>query len=177
MSPFPTVAPSDRGSPPTRGTMRTFRHLSSRLGLLRLSLVGRYLAVSLLFCIPFGLRDTSPNDTGRIGDPAPPHCLAGNPRQGVDRLPRFLAHPCVRMPRSLTPAGSSAPPSLSTIEYCLPPDWTTSASHNYTTFQGSMTQPAYSLHTCFTVRLTASRARVATGLLTGFGRAGLAPAG
>ncbi len=45
MSPFPTVAPSDRGSPPTSGTMRTLRRLLSLLGLLRLSLVSRYLAV------------------------------------------------------------------------------------------------------------------------------------
>ena len=177
MSPFPTAAPSDRGSPPTSGTMRTLRHLSSRFGLLRLSLVSRYLVVSLFFCVSFGLRETSPNDTGRSGHPAPPSCLTGNLQQGVDRPPRFLALPCVHMPRSLTPAGSMTPPPLSLIEYCLPPDWTASASHDFTTFQGSITQPAYLLHTCFTVRLTASRARVATGLLTGVGRMGLAPTG
>ena len=107
MSPFPTVAPSDRGSPPTGGTMRTLRRLSSRFGLLRLSLVSRYLAVSLLFCVMRGLRDTSPLTTGSIGHPALPHGLTGNSQQGVDRPPRFLNQPCVHMPRSQTPAGST----------------------------------------------------------------------
>ncbi len=147
------------------------------LDLLQLSLVSRYLAVSLFFSVHSGRRDTSPQRTGRIGHPAPPHILTGNHQQGVDRPPRFLTHPCVRMPRSLTPAGSTAPPSLSTITYGLPLHWTTSASHNFTTFQGSMTQPASSLHACFTVRLAASRTRVATVLLTGVGRVGLAPTG
>ena len=40
-----------------------------------------------------------------------------------------------------------------------------------------MTQPAYLLPLCFTVRLAASRAEFATGLLTGVGRVGLAPTG
>ena len=89
----------------------SLRRLSFRLGLLRLSLVSRYLAVSLFFCMSFGLRETSPNDIRRIGHPAPLHCLTGNVRQGVDRPPRFLAQPSARMPRSMTPAGSTIPPS------------------------------------------------------------------
>ena len=80
----------------------SLRRLSFRLGLLRLSLVSRYLAVSLFFCMSFGLRETSPNDIRRIGHPAPLHCLTGNVRQGVDRPPRFLAQPSARMPRSMT---------------------------------------------------------------------------
>ena len=177
MSPFPTVAPSDRGSPPTSGTMRTLRRLLSPLGLLRLSLVSRYLAVSLLFCVVDGLRDTSPPTAGRFGHPAPPYCLTGIFQQGVNRPPRFLTQPCIRMPRSLTPAGPVTPPPLSAVECCLPPAWRASASHNYPTFQGSITQPAYWLPLCFTVRLTASRAEFATGLLAGVGRVGLAPTG
>jgi hypothetical protein len=114
---------------------------------------------------------------GELVTRLPPSCLTGNLQQGVDRPPRFLTHPCVRMPRSLTPAGSMTSPSLNLIECGLPLSWTASASHDFTTFQGSITQPAYSLHACFTVRLAASRARVATGLLTGFDRVGLAPTG
>ena len=155
----------------------SLRRLLSHLGLLRLSLVSRYLAVSLFFFVVRGHRDTSPRTTGRIGHPAPPSCLTGNLQQGVNRSPRFLTHPCGRMPRSLTPAGSMKPPSLSLIECGLPLSWTASASHDFTTFQGSITQPAYSRHACFTVRLAASRARVATGLLTGVDRVGLAPTG
>ena len=117
-----------------------------------------------VFCVVCGLRDTSPLTTRRIGHPALPYCLTGKYQQGVDRPPRFLNQPCVRMPRSKTPAGSTTPPSLSTIECCLPHKCKASASHNYTTFQDSMTQPAYLLLLCFTVILTASRAEFATSL-------------
>jgi hypothetical protein len=177
MSPFPTVAPSDSGSPPTCGTMRTLRRLSSRLGFLRLSLVSRYLAVSLLFCISYGLRKTSPYETGRNECSGSPSLSDRICRRGVDRPPRFLNQPCVRMPRSQTPAGSTIPPSLSTIKYCLPHTCIASASHDCTTFQDSMTQPAYLLLPCFTRHLTVLRAEFATDLLTGFGRVGLAPTG
>jgi len=121
MSPFPTVAPSDRGSPPTGGTMRTLRRLSSRLGLLRLSLVGRYLAVSLLFCAPDGRRETAPPETGRNRCSGSPSLLDRMFQRGVDRPPRFLTQPCVRMPRSQTPAGSMTPPPLGAFKCCLPP--------------------------------------------------------
>ena len=177
MSPFPTVAPSDRGSPPTCGTKRTLRRLSSRFGLLRLSLVSRYLAVPLLFCILDGLRGTPPHKTRRNEYSGSPSLLDRICQRGVDRPPRFLNQPCVRMPRSKTPAGSMTPPSLNIIKYCLPRQCSASASHDDTTFQGSMTQPAYLLLLCFTGILTASRAEFATGLLTGFGRMGLAPTG
>jgi hypothetical protein len=177
MSPFPTVAPSDSGSPPTAGTMRTLRRLSSLLGLLRLSLVSRYLAVSL-FSVLWAVSGTHHHSQpGRFGHPALPSCLTGSLQQGVDRPPRFLNQPCVHMPRSKTPAGSMTPPSLSAIECCLPHKLIASASHDYTTFQDSMTQPAYLLLLCFTVILTASRAEFATGLLTGFGRVGITPTG
>ena len=83
---------------------------------------------------------------------------------------------CTHAPLS-DPGWLNAPPSLSAIKCGLPPRWTTSASHDCTTFQGSITQPAYWLHVCFTVRLAASRARVASGLLTGVDRMGLAPTG
>jgi hypothetical protein len=177
VSPFPTVAPSDRGSPPTNGTMRTLRRLSSRFSLLRLSLVSRYLAVSLfsvLWAVSGTRHRTQP---GEFGHPALPHDLTGHLQQGVDRPPRFLNQPCVHMPRSKTPAGLKPPPSLSRLRCCLPHKCKASASHDYTTFQDSMTQPAYLLLLCFTVLLTASRAEFATGLLTGFGRVGLSPTG
>ena len=177
MPPFPTVAPSDRGSPPTGGTMRALRRLSSRLGFLRLSLVRRYLAVPLFFCAADGRRRTAPSEAGRngySGSPSRPYRIC---QRGVDRPPRFLNQPCVRMPRSQTPAGSTIPPSLSTIECCLPHKCKASALHDYTTFQDSMTQPAYLLLLCFTVILAASRAEFATSLLTGFGWVGITPTG
>jgi hypothetical protein len=96
-------------------------------------------------------------------------------QRGVDRPPRFLNQPCVHMPRSQTPAGSMTPPSLSVSECGLPRACIASASHDSTPFQDSMTRPAYLLLLCFTVRLAASRAEFATGLLTGFGRVGLTP--
>jgi hypothetical protein len=121
MSPFPTVAPSDCGSPPTGGTMRTLRRLSSRLGFLRLSLVSRYLAVPLFFCASDGRRRTAPSEAGRnaySGSPSRPYRIC---QRGVDRPPRFLTQPCIRMPRSQTPAGSMTPPPLGVFKYCLPP--------------------------------------------------------
>ncbi len=177
MSPFPTVAPSDSGSPPTRGRMRTLRRLSSRLGLLRLSLVSRDLAVPLFSLWAVVAEEPHHNSPGACDHPALPPVLTGNIHRGVDRAPRFLNQPCVRMPRSQTPAGSMTPPSLSAAECCLPHQFIASASHDYTTFQDSMTQPAYLLLLCFTLILTASRAEFATDLLTGFGRMGLAPTG
>ena len=171
------MAPSDGGSPPTYGTMKTLRRLSSLLGLLRLSLVSRYLA-DFLFSVSLVVSGNQHHKKpGDVGQPALPFYLYRSVQRGVDRPPRFLNQPCVRMPRSQTPAGSTTPPSLSDIECCLPHKWIASASHDYTTFQDSMTQPAYLLLLCFTVILTASRAEFATSLLTGFGWVGLAPTG
>ena len=177
MSPFPTMAPSDSGSPPTSGTMRTLRRLSSEFRPPPVVPCQPIPCGVPVFCVVCGLRDTSPLTTGRIGHPALPYCLTGKYQQGVDRPPRFLNQPCVHMPRSKTPAGSTTPPSLSTTECCLPHKCKASASHNSTTFQDSMTQPAYLLLLCFTVILTASRAEFATSLLTGFGWVGIAPTG
>ncbi len=63
-------------------------------------------------------------------------------------------------PALTTPAGPTTPPPLSAARYCLPPGMTTSASHGYTTFQGSITQPAYLLLLCFTRRFTVSVRRI-----------------
>jgi hypothetical protein len=132
---------------------------------------------SPLFCVAQGIgeRPWRPGrySMSRLSRFAVPGCIT----RGVRRPPRFLNQPCVRMPRSLTPAGSMRPPPLSLAECGLPPNWRASASHDCTTFQGSMTQPAYLLPLCFTVILTASRAEFATGLPAGVDRVGLAPTG
>ena len=136
MSPFPTVAPSNSGSPPTYGTMKTLRRLSSPLGLLRrcpepvegLSLVSRYLADSLFSASLVVSGNQHHKKPGDVGQPALPHGLYRYSLRGVDRPPRrcpepvegFLNQPCIRMPRSKTPAGSMASPSLNASEYCLP---------------------------------------------------------
>ena len=54
---------------------------------------------------------------------------------------------------------------------------TASASHDLTTFQGSMTRPTYLLLLYFTRRLTTSRAEFATNSLAGVCWVGLAPTG
>ncbi len=175
--PFPTMAPLGISSPPTSGTMG---HSD--------------------FCPPISASSGCPLSADTSWFPCflyegwsqrnftTPHqellvtrlsfaCLTGTVHRGGDRSPRFLNQPCVRLPRSTTPAGLMIPPSLSNAKYCLPSRMTTSASHDYTTFQGSITQPAYLLLPCFTCRLTTSRAEFATGLLTGFSRVGIAPTG
>ena len=132
---------------------------------------------SPLFCVAQGVGERpwrlGRYSMSRLSRRAVPGCVT----RGVRRPPRFLNQPCRRMPRSLTPAGSMKPPPLRLSECGLPPCWRASASHDSTTFQGSITQPAYWLLLCFTVILTASRAEFATGLLTGIGRMGLAPTG
>jgi hypothetical protein len=186
MSPFPPVAPSDRGAPPTDATMRTLRRLSSRFGFLRVSLVSRVPCGVPGFWVVGGLRDTSPLTTGRFGHPALPSCLTGKYRHGVNRPPRrcpepvegFLNQPCLPRPRSQTEpvlsgvegAGSTTPPPLRTVKCCLPHPCNASALGDSPTFQDAMrcpepvegTQPASLLLLCFTVILAASRAEFAT---------------
>jgi hypothetical protein len=87
VSPFPQVAPSDCGSPPTSGTMRTLRRLSSRFGFLRLSLVSRYLAVPLFFCASGVAGERHPLRLGEMSLPALSQDVTGCFNEGWTDLP------------------------------------------------------------------------------------------
>ncbi len=75
------------------------------------------------------------------------------------------------------PGWLDVPPSLSTVECCLPRACIASASHDSTTFQDSMTRPAYSLFLCFTVRLRGLPRRIRYQPADGLWLGGTSPTG
>jgi hypothetical protein len=176
MSPFPTVAPSDRGSPPTCGTMKTLRRL---------------LPLSASFGCPLSA-DTSrfPVVLYRTGDRRTP--LATRKIFDVPALPSC----CTGLFLARGSQTSQVPEStLCTHAPLFDPGWldTTTVTechrvlpsaclervgfprlYNFSGFDDAACVLATTVLHAYP---HGSRAEFATDLLTGFGRVGLAPTG
>jgi hypothetical protein len=76
LSPFPTVAPSDCGSPPTSGTMKTLRRLlplSASSGCPLSADTSRFPVCS----VSLRVSKNAPGDSEDVDNPALPPCLTG----------------------------------------------------------------------------------------------------
>ena len=175
MSPFPTVAPSDRGSPPTCGNMRTLRRLLPLSASFGCPLSADTLR-SPLFSAVQG-KGTSLDGSEDFDNPALPSVLTGLIYARSSQTSQVPDSTLYTHAPLYDPGWPDDTTATGCPGCCLPPAWRASASHDYTTFQGSMTQPAYLLLLCFTVILAASRAEFATDLLAGIGRVGISPTG